>query len=213
MSTKLISLASALLAATLLSGCGGGSDDGTTTSAADVAAAKLFFKGLRSNAAALKADPVSTGIVDGVKAFGDSLRGEAAALTVNTVQVVRLSDIALSLWTNYTTGLTTDANSPALSGFPGGCTVFQGAFPTQFGGAIGASGERYSGTSTPATAASNAKWVGCSVNSGPLPTDGTLRYRQTMVFNMSADSTLAVIPYLAVTRAQFIDAGVTYHRT
>lgn len=185
---------------------------GTTEQRTDVAAAKLFFSGLRSNAAALQSDAMSTGIADGVKAFGDSIKGEAAALTVNTLQVARLGDIAQSLWTNYTTGLTTSPDSPAISGFPGGCTVFQGAFPTQFGGTTGTSGLPYSGTSTLATAVANAKWVGCSVNSGPLATDGTRRYRQTILFNMAADATLANIPYLAVTRAQYVDTGVTYQQ-
>lgn len=180
---------------------------GTTVQRTDVAAAKLFFSGLRSNAAALQSDAMSTGIADGVKAFGDSIKGEAAALTVNTLQVARLGDIAQRLWTNYTTGLTASPDSPAISGFPGGCTVFQGAFPTQFGGTTGASGAPYSGTSAPATAVANAKWVGCSVNSGPLATDGTRRYRQTILFNMAADATLANVPYLAVTRAQYVDTG------
>lgn len=187
---------------------------GTTVERTDVAAAKLFFSGLRSNAAALQSDAMSTGIADGVKAFGDSIKGEAAALTVNTLQVARLGDIAQSLWTNYTTGLTASPDSPAISGFPGGCTVFQGAFPTQFGGTGGAGGAPYSGTSTSATAVANAKWVGCSVNSGPLATDGTRRYRQSILFNMAADATLANVPYLAVTRAQYVDTGtgVTYQQ-
>ncbi|HEY2925310.1 MAG TPA: hypothetical protein VGJ65_00435 [Albitalea sp.] len=205
-------LASALLTASLLSGCGGGGDT-TPPADTDVATAKAFFSNLRSNAYALSAqDPLNTGIVDGVKAFGDSLNTEAASLTLNTAQVVQLGDVAQSLWRNYTTGQTTDPFSPGISGFPGGCAVFQGTFPTLIGGTGGANGAPYSGTAVTATSTTNASWVGCSVNSGPLPTDGTSRYRQTIVFNMSADPSLAAVPYVAITRAQYIDAGVTYHR-
>ncbi len=216
MSTKSRIFASAWLAATLLSGCGGGGGDGGGTTPppdTDVATAKAFFSNLRSNAFALSAkNPLNTGIADGVKAFGDSLNTEAASLTLNTAQVVQLADVAQSLWRNYTTGQTSSPNSPAISGFPGGCTVFQGTFPTLFGGTGAINGAPYSGTSVTATSTTNASWVGCSVNSGPLPTDGTSRYRQTIVFNMSAAPTLAAVPYLAITRAQYIDAGVTYQR-
>jgi len=115
------------------------------------------------------------------------------------------------LWTAYTTGQTTSADSPAIPGFLGGCTVYQGALPT-FGGTAGANGDPYVGGSTTATAASNAKWVGCSVYSGPLLSDGTRRYRQTMVFDMASDSTLAVVPFLAITRAQYMQASTTYQQ-
>ncbi|HMC16313.1 MAG TPA: hypothetical protein VKI18_11810, partial [Albitalea sp.] len=170
---------------------------GTPQGRSDVATAKLFFSGLRSNAAALQSAPLGTGVLDGVKAFGDSLRSEAAALTLNTARVVQLGDIAQNLWVNYTSGLTNSPDSVALAGFPGGCTVFQGSFPTRFGGAAGASGQRYTSGSVTATASSNASWVGCSVNSGPLRSDGTPRYRQSILFNMSADTSLAAVPYIA----------------
>lgn len=81
-----------------------------------------------------------------------------------------------------------------------------------FGGTAGANLQPYSGVSTTATAPGNARWVGCAVNSGPLLSDGTRRYRQTMVFDMSAHSTMAVVPFLAITRAQYVQGGVTFQQ-
>jgi hypothetical protein len=182
---------------------------GTVQGRSDVASAKQFLSGLRSNTAALQSGPLGTGILDGVKAFGDSLRSEAVALTLNTAQVVQLGDIAQSLWINFKNG-TSGAHSPAITGFPGGCTVYQGSFPTQFGGAAGASGQRYVSGAVPAAASGDASWVGCSVNSGSLLSNGTRRYRQTVLYNMSASADLSNVPYIAATRAEFIDTGVTY---
>ena len=177
----------------------------------DVALAKQFFSRLRSNAAALQNGPLETGITDGVKAFGDSLRNEAAAVSSETASVLRLADIAQALWTNFKINATTsNPNNVPIPGFTGGCTVFQGAFPTQFGGADGAAGLRYAGTSVTATGPGDAAWVGCSLNHGSF-TNGGVQYRQTLLFNMSTGFPAAV-PYLAVTRKRFNDAGTTYQQ-
>ena len=200
----------------VLAGCGGGGDgDGGSTSeqsSADINTAKAFFAGLRNNATLLKTDAAGSNVTDAVKGFGESLRGEAAKLTVNTVEVAQLNTIALSLWNDYTSGLTSNPTSATIPGSFSVCTVFQGTFPTQFGGAPGAAGQPYSGVATAATSISNARWVGCAVSSGPLLTDGTRRYRQTILLDMSAVGAPETVPYLAITRAQYIDAGVTFHQ-
>lgn len=178
-----------------------------TQAASDAATAKLFFSGLRANAAELQTGPTSSGIVDGMKAFGDSLQGDAATLTMSTLQMFRLAMEAQTLWTSFTTGQTTNPNSPSISGLNGGCTVYQGALGN-FGGA--AVGQPYVPHAIVATAPSNASWVSCAVFTGPLPTNGTSRYFQSIYFNMLADPSLAVIPVVAATRAQYVSAGTTY---
>jgi len=179
----------------------------STQTRSDVTVAKQFFSTLRSNAAALDSGTVDTGIVDGVKAFGDSLTNEVAALTSNTMRMASLPRMARDLWTDYKSGTTSTPSRLLDPSYAGGCTVFQGAFPTQIGGAIG---QPYVSTSVAATSPAVASWIGCAANSGPLPADGTRRFRQTLIINMSADPTLAALPYLAVTRAEYLQAGTTY---
>ena len=173
----------------------------------DIAKAKLFFSRLRSNAAALQSAPLETGLDEGVKAFGDSVRTEATAVTGNTGRVVRLAQIATDLWTAYRAG-SSNVNSPAIAGFPGGCTVFQGSFPTRFGGDAGEALQPYVASAVEATSAANASWVGCSVSQGSAPTvkNPVTQYRQTLLFNMSAGTVPATVPYLAITRKRFLDA-------
>ena len=173
----------------------------------DIAKAKLFFSRLRSNAAALQSAPLETGLGEGVKAFGDAVRTEAAAVTGNTGRVVRLAQIATDLWTAYQGG-SSNVNSPAIVGFPGGCTVYQGSFPTRFGGEAGEALQPYVASSVAATSTANAAWVGCSVNQGSTPTanNPVTQYRQTLLFNMSAGTVPATVPYLAITRKRFLDA-------
>jgi hypothetical protein len=182
---------------------------------ADVAKAKLFFNRLRSNVASLQSAPLDTGLADGMRAFEASLRGEALKVAGDTAQLLRLTQMGLALWQDYTAGLTTNPNSVGVVGLPGGCTVFSGSFPTQFGGDAfqvgvdGAPGAAYPNNSVTATSAANASWVGCSLNQGVVPTaaNGVVQYRRTILLNTAAATVPATIPYLAVTRARSYDAN------
>ena len=182
----------------------------------DVATAKAFVSRLRSNAAALKSGPLETGITDGVKAFGDSLQNEAAAVTRQTTSLARLSKIAAELWSDYKGGFVSDPNSVAIAGFSGGCTVYEGAFPTQFGGPDGVA---YASNPVAVSAPGDARWVGCSINQGSTQ-NGGVQYRQSMLFNMAVGTlvtqssggtlieTTNAVPYIAVSRKRYAD-GVT----
>lgn len=175
---------------------------------------------LRSNAAALKNGPLETGITDGVKAFGDSLQNEAAAVTRQTAAMARLSDMAIQLWSDYKGSRTLDANSAAIPGFTGGCTVYEGNFPTQFGGADGAP---YVSSSVVATSATAAMWVGCSFNQGSTQ-NGATQYRQSILFNMAAGTatasaandvttdTTSEVPYIAVSRKRYAEGATLYQK-
>ena len=181
----------------------------------DVATAKAFVSRLRSNAAALKSGPLETGITDGVKAFGDSLQNEAAAVTRQTTSLARLSKIAAELWSDYKGGFVSDPNSVAIAGFSGGCTVYEGAFPTQFGGPDGVA---YASNPVAVSAPGDARWVGCSINQGSTQNGGT-QYRQSILFNMAAGTAVAppsnsatteitnAVPYIAVSRKRYSDRG------
>ena len=181
----------------------------------DVATAKAFVSRLRSNAAALKSGPLETGITDGVKAFGDSLQNEAAAVTRQTTSLARLSKIAAELWSDYKGGFVSDPNSVAIAGFSGGCTVYEGAFPTQFGGPDGVA---YASNPVAVSAPGDARWVGCSINQGSTQNGGT-QYRQSILFNMAAGTAVAPptnsatteitndVPYIAVSRKRYSDRG------
>ena len=191
-----------------------------TAQAVDVAAAKAFVSRLRSNAAALKNGPLETGITDGVKAFGDSLQNEAAAVTRQTAGMARLSDIAIQLWSDYKGSFTTNPNSAAIPGFTGGCTVFEGNFPGQFGTADGAA---YASTAVTTTSTTAATWVGCSLNQGNT-LNGATQYRQSILFNMSAGTsaasvlngattdTTSAVPYIAVSRKRYADGATLYQK-
>ncbi len=187
----------------------------------DVAAAKGFVSRLRSNAVALKDGPLETGITDGVKAFGDSLKNEAAAVTRETTALARLSDMAIQVWSDYKGGYSTDPNSPAVPGLAGGCTVYEGDFPAQFGSADGAP---YASTSVVATSAMAANWVGCSINQGSTQ-NGSTQYRQSILFNLSAGTATAsvdskgattettqAVPYIAVSRKRYADGSTLYQK-
>ena len=181
----------------------------TPEESSDIAKAKQFFSRLRSNAAALSSAPLETGLAVGVKAFGDSIRTEALAVAGDTADVVRLASIASDLWSNYKSGPTSNVNSPGIPGFPGGCTVFQGAFPTGFGGVEGEALRSYVSTAEVATNATNASWVGCSLNQGPVPTitNKVTQHRRSILFNMGASTFPGTVPYIAVARKRFIDAA------
>lgn len=187
---------------------------GTITQAStDVATAKLFFSGLRANAAALGTSTVSTGIVDGMKAFSDSLSGDLSSLSVDTTQLIALADRAHGLWVAYTTGQTTNPSGAAVpNNGSGGCTIYQGTVPTPatvfHGGASNT--QPYVSTSVVATASGNATWIGCSVNDGPLLASGAPRWRQTIIIDPSAGWGSAT--YMANTREQYISTtdGQTY---
>lgn len=182
---------------------------------ADVAKAKVFFNRLRSNVASLQSAPLDTGLADGLRAFEASLRGEALKVAGDTAQLLQLARIGLALWEDYKSGAVTNPNSVGVFGLPGGCTVFQGSFPSQFGpdaaqvGASGAPGAAYANTSVTATSAQNASWVGCSLNAGPTPTaaNGAVQYRRTILLNTGVDTVPAVIPYLATTRVRTFDTA------
>jgi hypothetical protein len=182
---------------------------------ADVAKAKLFFSPLRSNAAALQSAPLETGLADGLRAFEASLRSEALAVTGETGQMLRMAQVGLALWQDYKDGTTTNPNSAAIPGMPGGCTVYSGTFPVQFGGSDkqvgsdGLPGAPYANVSVTATSAADASWVGCSVNKGVLPTaqNGVVQYRRSVLLNTSAASAPATIPYIASTRARSYDSA------
>jgi len=181
----------------------------TAEETSDIAKAKQFFSRIRSNAAALSSAPLDTGLADGVKAFGDSIRTESLAVASDTADVVRLAKIASDLWIHYKSGATTNPNSPGIAGFNGGCTVFQGAFPTVFGGLAGEAGQPYAGASANATTTINASWVGCSLNQGTLPTTANMltQYRRSILFNMGAATAPASLPYIAVARKRYIDTA------
>lgn len=176
---------------------------------------------LRSNAAALKNGPLETGITDGVKAFGDSLQNEAAAVTRQTAAMARLSDMAIQLWSDYKGSHTLDANSAAIPGFTGGCTVYEGNFPTQFGTADGA--PYVSSAVVVATSATAATWVGCSFNQGTT-LNGATQYRQSILFNMAVGTATASVandvttdttrgvPYIAVTRKRYAEGATLYQK-
>jgi hypothetical protein len=185
-----------------------------------VAAAKAFVSRLRSNAAALKNGPLDTGITDGVKAFGNSLQNEAAAVTGQTTALARLSDMAIQVWSDYKGGYSLDTNAMAVPGFSGGCTVYEGNFPVRFGTADGAP---YVSASVVATSAASATWVGCSLNQGNT-LNGATQYRQSILFNMSAGiATFPVsngattevtnaVPYIAVSRKRYADGATLYQK-
>ena len=181
----------------------------TAEETSDIAKAKLFFSRIRSNAAALADAPLDSGLADGVKAFGDSIRNESLAVAGDTADVVRLAKIASDLWDHYKRGATTNPNSPGMAGFNGGCAVFQGAFPTAFGGTAGEAGQPYAGASANATTTTNASWVGCSLNQGNLPTTANMltQYRRSILFNMGAATAPGSVPYIAVTRKRYIDTA------
>lgn len=181
----------------------------STEETSDITKAKLFFSRIRSNAAALANAPLDTGLADGVKAFGDSVRSESLSVAGDTADVVRLAKIASDLWNNYKSGATSNVNSPTIQGFPGGCTVYQGNFPTRFGGDAGEALQPYVTASTEATTTGNASWVGCSLNQGAFPTttNGVTQYRRGILFNMGASTFPASVPYLAIARKRFIDTA------
>ncbi len=177
----------------------------TPEESSDIAKAKQFFSRLRSNAAALASAPLETGLAVGVKAFGDSVRSEALAVTGDTADVVRLASIASDLWTHYKSSPTSDVNSPAIAGFPGSCIVYQGDFPTRFGGDAGEALQPYVPGAVVAISKDNASWVGCSLNQGsnPSATNLVTRYQRTLLFNMAATTFPGTVPYLAITRKRF----------
>ena len=181
----------------------------TTEESSDIIKARQFFSRLRSNAAALASGPLETGLADGVKAFGDSVRGEALAVASDTSKVVHMAVIASDLWSHYKSGATSNVNSPPIFGFPGGCTVYQGDFPTRFGGDAGEALQPYVPTSVDATSAVKASWVGCSVNQGSTPSATNklaIQYQRTVLFNMAATTAPATVPYLAMARKRYWDA-------
>ena len=179
----------------------------TTEESSDIAKAKQFFSRLRSNAAALSSAPLETGLAVGVKAFGDSIRTEALAVAGDTADVVRLASIASDLWTHYKSGATSDVNSPGIFGFPGSCAVFQGSFPTRFGGDAGEALQPYVPGTGVATSTANASWVGCSLNQGqgsnPSAINPVTRYQRTLLFNLAATTAPGTVPYLAIARKRF----------
>jgi outer membrane biosynthesis protein TonB len=186
----------------------------------DVATAKAFVSRLRSNAAALKNGPLETGITDGVKAFGDSLQNEAAAVTRETTHLARLSDLGAQLWSDYKGGFSVNPNSAAIPGFSGGCSVYEGVFPAQLGTADGAP---YVSNPVVATSAAAATWVGCALYQGSTLAGGTL-YRQRILFNMSAGTatssvtngatteTTNSVPYIAVSSKRYTSGGTVYQK-
>src|SRR5262249_48382736 len=114
----------------------------------DVEVAKAFFAGLRSNAAALMTGAADTGITDGVKAFGDSLKA-ANGLGEYAIEEFRAAHGAYDLWKQYTSGATT-SNESQLRDYGGSCVVYQGSFPTQVIAAGTTPGYDYVGPYTPA---------------------------------------------------------------
>ena len=184
---------------------------------ADVTTAKLFFSRLRANVASLQSAPLDTGVADGIRAFEASLNSEALAVTGQTGQLIRLADTAFTLWSDFKRGATTNPQSLPIAGLNGNCTVYSGDFPTQLGpvasqvGSDGLPGAAYPNTSVLPTSAADARWVICSVNSGVTPTLKTsaTQYRRSIAFNMSASGYPGNVPYLAATRARFIDSSNT----
>jgi hypothetical protein len=183
---------------------------------ADIAKAKQFFSRLRANAAALESGPLDTGLSDGVQALADTVNAQAATVTGDTGRVLRLATIARQLWADYTSGATSDANSLPVAGFSGGCTVYQGEFPSRFGpadaqvGSTGAPGAPYGATAVVvATSATAARWVGCSLNQSPTPTlaNGAVQYRRQLLFDMGASSFPVAVPYIAVLRQRRVDGS------
>ncbi len=74
------------------------------TARTNVTKAKDFFTALRSNANALRYDPTSTGLVDGVKAFGDSLKDDSSLTAKLFVKTLTDSEKAGSLWYQLKSG-------------------------------------------------------------------------------------------------------------
>jgi len=176
----------------------------TEAERSDIVLAKRFFSNLRSNAAAMQDDALNTGVANGLQSFGDSLNSEAAGVTQRAGDTLRLAQIAQDLWTKFKSGAQTNPNNVGIPGFAGGCTVFESEFPTAFVGV----GIAAAATSVNATSAATARWVGCSTNVGVAPTvaNKATQYRQSILFNMSASTYPAAVPYIAVTRSRFLDA-------
>lgn len=174
----------------------------------DVEKAKAFVARLRSNAAAMQSAPLDAGIADGVQAFGDALRDEAAKVTNSTANLIVLAGVARDLWASYTGGATDVPRTTQNLGFNGGCTVYQGSFPTQFGNGTSTTAYNLTGSSVEATSAANASWVGCSINSGATPTAQAPgpRYRRSILFHFAAGTAPATVPYIAMTRKDFWDS-------
>lgn len=163
--------------------------------------AKEFLRNLRSNAAATKDEAVSTGLLSGALGFGDGLVDEVARMAVNTGYMVQLSKIGANLWTDFLAGRTTNAtaNVSYAQGFAThSCSVYQGTFPTR----ITADFWKQAMPAL-ATSPANASYVGCYTGDWSLwyrsiasALDGS-REGQFLVINMSADPSLAQVPYVA----------------
>lgn len=175
----------------------------------DIDKAKLFFGRLRANGAALQSGTTDLALGTAVDDFATSLRADVSVAGAKISDLLSLTRHASLLWNAAKSGGPFD--QPSIAGLNGGCTVFQGDFPTQFGGADGAAGNRYAGSSTTATSADNAKWVGCSLNAGSF-TGSNVQRRQTILFNMSAATFPGTIPYIAVARKRFTDGGTVYQQ-
>lgn len=171
--------------------------------------AKLFFSRLRANAAALQSGTTDLALGTAVDDFTTSLRTDVSVAGAKISDLLSLTRHASLLWNAAKSGGPFDQSS--IPGLNGGCTVFQGDFPSQFGGATGAAGNPYAGNSTMATSADNAKWVGCSLNAGSF-TGSNVQRRQTILFNMSAATFPGAIPYIAVARKRFTDGGTVYQQ-
>ena len=192
-----------------LAGCGGDDDSpAAATPAQDVATAKALFSNLRSNATALQSGATDTGISNGVKALGSSLQTDAVSASTAVADSIGLDQMAFALWQAYKlSGTTTNPNSSNTATLAG-CTVFRGAFPPNLGPFTPLVPTSFVPTSVVATSAANAAWVGCSKDSQPsLP-----RYRQTKIYDMGGATAAGTypgsVPYLAVTRSEFFEAGV-----
>ena len=169
------------------------------TARSNVAKAKDFFSALRSNANSLRYDPTSTGLVDGVKAFGDSLKDDSSITAKRFVKTLTDSEKAGSLWSQLKSNASTNKSR-------GDCYISQ-ITPIFNGGAAGIySIPGYEDLASVNT--SNAYRVICDVYEYELENnynENTKVYRyseyvRSVIYDFKGLANLSNIDYYSVTR-------------
>ena len=165
----------------------------------NVAKAKDFFTALRSNANSLRYDPTSTGLVDGVKAFGDSLKDDASLATRRLVDALTDSERAGSLWFKLKSGASTRTSY-------GDCYLDRQTGPIFNAGTAGI----YSIPSYQDTLSvdrSNASRIICDVyysygynNDPAAQVDTYYGYVRSFVYDFKGSANLTDVEYYSITR-------------
>lgn len=169
------------------------------TARTNVVKAKDFFTALRSNANALRYDPTTTGLVDGVKAFGDSLKDDASLATKRLVDALTDSERAGSLWFKLKSGASTRTSY-------GDCYLDRETGPIFNDGIAGIySIPSYLDTSS--VDISNASRIICDVydsygfNNDPTTQVSTYYgYVRSFVYDFKGSANLSDVEYYSITR-------------